>query len=248
MLLQGKVGIVTGAASGMGREAACLFAREGARVVCADRDVGGAEKAAASAADAGAEAVGLEVDVAAQASTRRVADETRRRFGRIDFLVNCAGVWDPAGIDEIDEERWARVLDVNLKGSFFMCQAVTPVMVEQRYGRIVLVGSIAARLGGEMGGPHYAASKGGVISLGRALARRLGKYNINVNTIDPGAMETAMTTSWPVEVKSMMARATPAGRIGTPLDMARVAAFLVSEYAEWVNGQTIEVNGGYYFG
>jgi 3-oxoacyl-[acyl-carrier protein] reductase len=248
VLLKGKVGVVTGAASGMGREAAVLFAREGARVVCADRDLGGAEKAAREAADCGVEALALEVDVAAQPSTRRVATETQRRFGRIDFLVSFAGVWDPAGIDEIDDARWDRVLDVNLKGTFFMCQAVAPTMISQKYGRIVLVGSIAARLGGEMGGPHYAASKGGVISLGRALARRLGKHNINVNTIDPGATDTPMTSTWSADVKAMMAKATPTGRIGTPLDMARVAALLVSDYAEWVNGQTIEVNGGYYFG
>jgi 3-oxoacyl-[acyl-carrier protein] reductase len=140
------------------------------------------------------------------------------------------------------------VLDVNLKGTFFMCQAVSPVMIRQRYGRIIVIGSIAARVGGEMGGPHYAASKGGVISLGRALARRLGKYNITVNTIDPGATETPMTAGWTADVKAAMARATPAGRIGTPADIAKVATLLVSDYSEWVNGQTIEANGGYYFG
>jgi NAD(P)-dependent dehydrogenase (short-subunit alcohol dehydrogenase family) len=186
--------------------------------------------------------------VAQQASTRRVAEEAVRHFGRIDFLVNFAGVWDPAGIEEIDDARWARVLDVNLKGTFFMCQAVAPVMIEQRHGRMVLVGSIAARVGGEMGGPHYAASKGGVISLGRALARRLGKYNVTVNTIDPGATETPMTSTWSPEVKAMMAKMTPAGRIGTPLDIAKAAVLLVSDYSDWVNGQTLEVNGGYYFG
>ncbi|HEV8259773.1 MAG TPA: SDR family NAD(P)-dependent oxidoreductase [Burkholderiales bacterium] len=248
MLLKEKVGIVTGAASGMGREAVMLFAEEGARVVCADRDLAGAQKAARQASDSGPDSLALEVDIVTQASTRRVAEETIRRFGRIDFLVNYAGVWDPAGIDEIDDARWDRILDVNLKGTFFMCQAVAPAMIAQRYGRIVLVGSIAARLGGEMGGPHYAASKGGVISLGRSLARRLGKHHINVNTINPGATDTPMTSTWSLEVKAMMAKATPTGRIGTPIDMARVAAFLVSDYAEWVSGQTIEVNGGYYFG
>ncbi|HEV8259221.1 MAG TPA: SDR family NAD(P)-dependent oxidoreductase [Burkholderiales bacterium] len=248
MLLKEKVGIVTGAASGMGREAVMLFAEEGARVVCADRDLAGAQKAARQASDTGPDSLALEVNVVAQASTRRVADETVRHFGRIDFLVNYAGVWDPAGIDEIDDAVWDRVLDVNLKGTFFMCQAVAPAMIGQQYGRIVLVGSIAARLGGEMGGPHYAASKGGVISLGRSLARRLGKHHINVNTIDPGATDTPMTSTWSPEVKAMMAKATPTGRIGTPIDMARVAAFLVSDYAGWVSGQTIEVNGGYYFG
>lgn len=247
-MLSDKVGIITGAASGMGRETALLVAREGARVVCADRDLPGAEKTARDVSGTGGESLALAVDVVAQASTRDIARQTVQRFGRIDFLVNYAGIWDPASIEELDESRWDRVLDVNLKGTFFMCQAVAPIMIAQRYGRIVLVGSIAARLGGEMGGPHYAASKGGVISLGRALARRLGKHNITVNTIDPGATDTPMTSTWSADIKAAMARATPAGRIGTAVDMARVVAFLVSDYAEWVNGQTIEVNGGYYFG
>src|SRR5437867_4208263 len=149
----------------MGREAAVLFATEGARVVCAGRDPAGAEKAARHAADTGSDSLALEVDVASQTSTRHAAAETVRRFGRIDFLVNYAGAWDPAGVDEIDDARGDRVLDINLKCAFYMCHAVAPAMISQRYGRLVLVGSIAARLGGL----HYAASKGGVISLGCAL-------------------------------------------------------------------------------
>lgn len=248
MVLEGKVGLVTGAASGMGREAALLFAGEGARVVCADRDLAGATEVARAIAATGREALEADLDVADQESTRRVVARASERFGRLDFLVNYAGVWDGAAIEEIDDERWDRVLDVNLKGSFFVCQAAAPVMIRQRYGRIVLVGSIAARLGGEMGGPHYAASKGGVISLGRSLARRLGRHNITVNTIDPGATDTPMTAGWSAQTKAHMAEATPAGRLGTPADIANAALFLVSDYSAWVNGQTLEVNGGYYFG
>lgn len=248
MLLEGKVGMVTGAASGMGREAALMVAREGAAVVCADFDDVGAARVAREIGAGGGQAVECQVDVADQASARKAVARALVWRSRLDFLVNYAGVWDGAGIDEIDDQRWDRVLDVNLKGTFFMCQAVAPAMIERRYGRIVLVGSIAARVGGEMGGPHYAASKGGVVSLGRALARRLGKHGITVNTIDPGAVDTPMTAGWPAEVKAMMARATPSGRIGRPDDIAKVALFLVSDGASWVNGQTIEVNGGYYFG
>jgi len=248
MLLKDRVGIVTGAASGMGRDAAALFAAEGARVLCADLDAAGAAKIAREIADRGGSAASCEVDVANQASAHHTVTSALDRFGRVDFLANYAGVWDGAAIGEIDDARWDRVLNVNLKGSFFMCQAVAPGMVERRYGRIILVGSVAARLGGEMGGPHYAASKGGIISLGRALARRLGKHNITVNTINPGATETPMTASWPAEVKAAMAKATPGGRLGRPDDIAHVALLLLSDHAAWINGQTIEANGGYYFG
>ena len=196
---------------------------------------------------AGGEAIACDLDIARKASAYEAVARTVKHFGHIDFLANFAGVWDGRGISEIDEEHWDRVLDVNLKGCFFICQAVAPQMMERRYGRIVLVSSIAARVGGEMGGPHYAASKGGVISLGRALARRLGQFNVTVNTINPGATESAMTAGWSPEVKATMARMTPLGRIATPDDIARVALFLVSDLSGWVTGEAIEVNGGIYY-
>ncbi|MBI4241336.1 MAG: SDR family oxidoreductase [Candidatus Rokubacteria bacterium] len=248
MLIQGKVGLITGAASGMGRAASLMFAREGARLACADLNLAGVERVASDIAGAGGEAIPCPLDIASRTSARAAVERTVRRFGRLDFLVNYAGVWDGRNIADIEDEHWDRVLDVNLKGAFLICQAATPVMIEQRYGRIVLIGSIAARVGGEMGGPHYAASKGGVISLGRALARRLGKYNITVNTINPGPVESEMTAGWSAEAKMAMARMTPLGRIGVPDDIVSATLFLVSDLSGWLTGETLEVNGGIYFG
>ncbi len=245
MLLQGKSGIITGAASGMGRAACELFVREGARVVCADVNSKGAQDVARSL---GAAAIATSLDISSReacAAAVKIAVDT---FGKVDFLVNFGGVWDGRNIAEIEDTHWDHILDVNLKGVFQICQAVTPVMIKQKAGRMVLIGSVAARVGGEMGGPHYAASKGGVISLSRAFARRLGTHNINVNTINPGPVESEMTAGWSADVKAKLTQVTPLGRIGQPVDIARVALFLVSDLSGWITGQTIDVNGGIFFG
>lgn len=247
-IIEGKSGIVTGAANGMGRASCLMFARAGARVACADMDGAGADAVADEITKAGGQAIDCVLDVTNRESARAAVDKTAEAFGRVDFLVNYAGVWDGRNIDEIEDEHWDRIMDVNLKGSFIIVQAVSPVMIEQKYGRIVLIGSISARVGGEMGGPHYAASKGGVISLARACARRLGKHNITVNTINPGAVETAMTAGWSDAVKKSMAGVTPLGRIAVPDDIGRVSEFLISDLSGWVTGETLEVNGGAYFG
>jgi NAD(P)-dependent dehydrogenase (short-subunit alcohol dehydrogenase family) len=246
MLLKDKFGIVTGAAGGMGRAAVALFAREGAGILCADIDGGGAANAAASVSSQGKQALHASLDVMRKAQCREVVNMAVRSFGRIDFLVHFAGIWDGRNTAEIEEEDWDRILNVNLKGSFLMCQAVAPVMVGQNYGRIVLIGSTTARVGGNVGGPHYAASKGGVAALGRALAR-MGRNNVTVNTINPGVIETAMTAGWPAATKAKLLDGIPLGRLGTPEDVAGPALFLISELAQWMTGETIEVNGGSYF-
>lgn len=242
MLLQGKCGLITGAASGMGYAAARLFASNGARVMCTDIDFDGAKRAAADPADA------LGLDVSSKKQCESVVAETKERFGRIDFLAHFAGIWDGRDTRDIDEQLWDRIIDVNLKGSFLIVQAVEPVMIEQNYGRIVLTGSLTARVGGNVGGPHYAASKGGVAALGRAFARRLGKHNITVNIINPGPVETNMMANWAPEIKSKLLEGIPLGRLGQPEDIAAPALFLSSDLACWITGETLEVNGGLYFG
>lgn len=244
MLLEGKAGIITGAASGMGRAAADLFVQHGARVVCADINLEGAQDVAKRL---GGEAVGCRLDLSDRASCQDAVKVTLAKYGKVDFLANFGGVWDGRNTAEIEDAHWARIMDVNLKGSFLICQAAAPAMTQQRGGRIVLIGSIAARVGGEMGGPHYAASKGGVISLGKALARRMGPHHVTVNIINPGAVESDMTAGWSEQAKANMARITPLGRIGQPLDIARVALFLVSDLSGWMTGQSLDVNGGAYF-
>ena len=248
MLLQGKSGLVTGAASGMGRAAALLFAKEGARVMCADIDETGARETAGMLSANGVESASAVLDVSRKDQCAAIVAKTAARFGRVDFLAHFAGIWDGRNTADIDEESWDRIIDVNLKGSFLIAQAVEPVMVAQGYGRIVLTGSLTARVGGNVGGPHYAASKGGVAALGRALARRMGPRGITVNIINPGPVESAMTAQWPAEVKSKLVEGIPLGRLGNPEDIAGPALFLVSDLARWTTGETIEVNGGLYFG
>lgn len=245
MLLKGKSGIITGAARGMGRAASELFASEGAQVVCADVDM---ERAQGTAKKLGIAGLAVKLDISSRADCAAAVKAATDKFGRIDFLANFGGVWDGRNTADIEDEHWDRIMDVNLKGTFQICQAVAPEMIKQKSGRMVLIGSVAARVGGEMGGPHYAASKGGVISLARALARRLGPSNVTVNTINPGAVESDMTAIWSAEAKSRLAQVTPLGRIGQPIDIARVAMFLISDLSGWVTGQTLEVNGGAYFG
>ena len=244
MLLEGKAGIITGAASGMGRAAADLFVKHGAQVLCADVNLEGAQDVAKRL---GAGAFGHRLNLSDRASCQEAVKATLEKYGKVDFLTNFGGVWDGRNTAEIEDAHWDRIMDVNLKGTFLICQAAAPVMTKQRGGRIVLIGSIAARVGGEMGGPHYAASKGGVISLGKALARRMGPHNVTVNIINPGAVESDMTAGWSDQAKANMARITPLGRIGQPLDIARVALFLVSDLSGWMTGQSLDVNGGAYF-
>jgi NAD(P)-dependent dehydrogenase (short-subunit alcohol dehydrogenase family) len=245
VLLQGKCGLITGAASGMGHAAAILFAAHGARVMCADIDLDGATRAAAAAS---ADADALSLDISDKAQCRTAVADTLERFGRIDFLAHFAGIWDGRNTADIGEDHWDSIIDINLKGSFLIVQAVEPVMIRQNYGRIVLTGSLTARIGGNVGGPHYAASKGGVAALGRAFARRLGKHHITVNIINPGPVESKMTADWPTETKNKLIEGIPLGRMGQPIDIAAPALFLVSDLASWITGETVEVNGGLYFG
>jgi NAD(P)-dependent dehydrogenase (short-subunit alcohol dehydrogenase family) len=158
MLLKGKSGIITGAARGMGRAASELFASEGAQVVCADVDLAKAQEVAKGLGAAG---LGVKLDISSRKDCAAAVEAAVQKFGRIDFLANFGGVWDGRNTAEIEDEHWDRIMDVNLKGAFQICQAVSPVMIRQKSGRIVLIGSGAARGGGAMGGAHQIAPHGG---------------------------------------------------------------------------------------
>ena len=247
-IIEGKAGIITGAAGGVGRATAIMFAEAGARVACADIDGAGAAEVSREITESGGQAIDCELDIVSRGSVKAGVEKTVERFGRVDFLVSYADAWETGNLDEVDEKSWDRIVDVNLKGTFYLCQAVVPVMMEQNYGRIVLMGTVAARVGSDVSVPQYVASKAGVAGLGRALAKRLGKHNITVNTLNPGLIETPLIANWPQESKDAMAKATPLGRIGQPDDVAGVAQCFVSDLCGWVTGATIEVNGGWYFG
>jgi len=244
MLLEGKVAIITGAASerGIGRATAKRFADEGARVVIVDLDAIATEVAAAGIGPAHR---GFACDIADPDQCHALIAAVLAEYGRIDVVVNAAGVSQSDRLMEITQEKFDLVIDVSLRGTLNMCQAAVPHMRE-RGGSIVCFGSIAAQRGGGLfGGPHYAAAKGGVHSLTKSLARELGKDRIRVNAVSPGTIDTDIFQgTMSAERKVQIAADIPLGRLGTADDVACVCLFLASDLARFVTGSILDVNGG----
>lgn len=245
MLLADKVAIITGAASprGIGKATARRFAEEGALVAIVDLDPAAS---VAAARDIGPKHRGYGCDVANPAACKKVVDQVLADFGQADILVNYAGVSHPDRIMEATQERYDLVMNVNVKGTFNMCQAVVPHFRSRKQGNIVCIGSVAAERGGGLfGGPHYSASKGAVQALGKALARELGPDGIRVNSIAPGTIDTDIFGDKlsPEKRKEIAANA-PLGRLGTADDIAKACLFLVSDLASYVTGIVLDVNGG----
>jgi len=243
-----RVALVTGAAMGIGREIALRLANEGADLVLFDLS----EKVhdvVDEARKLGVEALGVTGDVSRRVDVERLISEAVRVFGKIDILVNNAGIYPFKPFLEMSEDDWDRVINVNLKGTFLVTRQVAPLMVKQRYGRIINISSISG-LVGFPGLSHYCASKAGVIGLTRALALELAPYNITVNTIAPGPIETGTRASTPqmpeqIAKQEQIVRAIPIGRIGKPADIALTVVFLASEEAGFITGSVIVVDGGY---
>jgi len=245
MEFKGQTAIVTGVARGFGRAITRRLARGGAQVVAADVDLKGAEETARLVKADGGEALACQTDVSSPDSVTRMVQTALNSYGgRVDILVNNAGIWKLVPTVEISEEEWDRIIDVNLKGPFLTCRAVIPIMKRQGKGHIVNIASIAARNGGTMAGVHYVASKGGVLSMTKKLAKELGQYGIVVNGLNPGTGATEMTASWPATLMETIVKNTPLGRLVQPDDIADVVAFLASDAARFVHGETVEVNGG----
>lgn len=244
MRLKGKVAIVTGAAQGFGRAIALIFSREGARLVLADVKVDGVEDVAGELASGGAEVLAIRVDVSNEASVLNLKEEAIRRFGRVDVLVNNAGIYPLSAAAEMAEEEWDRVIDTNLGGNFLCSRAVVPQMRSQKGGRIISVASSIAYKGAK-GGSHYAASKAGIVGFIKALARELASDGITVNAICPGIADTALPRGHRSD-EEIYARAKeiPLGRIGHPEDIARTVTFLASDAASYITGQALVVDGG----
>ncbi len=244
-LLDGMVCVITGAASarGIGKATAKLFAAQGARIVILDLDEGLAEDAAR---DIGAGHLGLACNVTDKAACQAAADEALARFGRIDVLVNNAGITQPLKIMEIGPENYDAVTDVNLRGTLYMSQAVIPAMRAQRSGSIVCLSSVSAQRGGGIfGGPHYSAAKGGVLGLQKAMARELGPDNVRVNSVTPGLIQTDITgDKLTPELKAEIAKGIPLGRLGVADDVAKTCLFLASDLSSYITGAVIDVNGG----
>lgn len=244
-LLDGKVAMISGAASprGIGLATARMFAQHGAKVVILDLD----EQAAVDAAAAlGPEHRGYSCNVADKDACLKAAERAIAEFGRIDILINNAGITQPAKTLDIDPASWDRILDVNLRGVLYLSQAVIPQMKKQRGGSIACMSSVSAqRGGGILGGPHYSAAKAGVLGLAKAMARELGPENIRVNCVTPGLIQTDITKGKLTdEQKADIASNIPLNRLGDADDIAGAYLFLASGLSAYITGAVIDVNGG----
>ena len=244
MELDGLVVVVTGAGRGLGQAIAERFAAEGARVALWDVDAAAANAAAARLDPDGGRATSARVDVTDEAAVDRAVSETVARFGRLDVLVNNAGISRHRPLAEMTVEMFEAVMRVNVTGTFICCRAVVPVMRKQGRGKIVNVASLAARTGRPGVAVNYAASKGAVISLTQTLARELGPAGIYVNAVAPGPILTDQTRQYAPDVFAAWNAGRAVGRDGTSADVADAAVYLASGRSDWVTGVTLDVNGG----
>lgn len=245
MNFDGKVALITGASRGIGRAIAVEFSRRGADAVLIGRDTAAlAEtKAACEAARPAAKAQTIAADVSDAVAVNGFVDEALATFGRIDFAIANAGQSVDGLLLRLKPETVDQLLDVNLKSAFYLCAAVAKPMMKQRSGSIVLMSSIVG-LTGNGGQAAYAASKAGLLGLAKSLAKELGSRNIRVNAVAPGLVETAMTEKMPEASRELMLKQIALGRPGSPEDVSGVVAFLCSDSAAYVTGQTIVVDGG----
>jgi 3-oxoacyl-[acyl-carrier protein] reductase len=242
--MEGRIAIVTGGARGIGKAISQQFAQRGASIVIADLMFDQAEQTAQELAETtGRRTLSVSVDVSNHESARSMADKVLAEFGRIDILVNNAGITRDNLIMRMDESDWDSVIDINLKGAFNCTKAVIRAMMKQRYGRVVNISSVSG-LAGQAGQANYSASKAGLIGFTKAVAREVASRQITVNAIAPGFIPTALTIDLPAELKESMMKLIPAGRWGTPEEIAYAVAFLSSDEAAYITGQVLSVDGG----
>ena len=249
MRLAGKVALITGAGSGMGRVAAQVFAREGARVVAADVDVEGGQQTEALARDAGLDVRFTRADVAREADCRAMVELAEATFGKLDVLYNNAGIFPEQdhSVVDTDEAVWDRVLAVNVKGVYLSCKYGIPALLRAGGGSVINVASFVALVGCSVPQDAYTASKGAVIALTKSLAVQFAPRGVRTNAICPGPIETPLLMSWLLtdpEAKAIRLARNPTGRFGRPEDVVNCALYLASDESTWTNGAIISVDGG----
>jgi 3-oxoacyl-[acyl-carrier protein] reductase len=244
-MLKDKVVIVTGASRGIGRSLALNMAAQGAKLVLSARNAEALAQLVIEIQAAGGAAVAVAGDVSSATAANELVDAGLQAFGRIDVLVNNAGITRDALLLRMKDEDWDDVLNINLKGAFLCTRAAAKVMSKQRYGRIINISSVV----GEMGNPgqaNYCASKAGLLGLTKSVARELARRNVTVNAITPGFIVTDMTEALPEKAREELAAQIPLGRLGSADDIAHAVIFLASDQAGYITGQTLGVNGGMY--
>jgi len=248
MNVKGKIAVVTGGAQGLGKAIALGLADNGAVPVIVDIN---GEKAAGVRAEInrnGGDALDIAADVSDTGDLRTTVDKVLAKYGRVDVLVNNAGIVHTTVIEDITEEEWDRMMAVNLKSVFFASQMVLPAMKSRKWGRIINMSSSAGRMGGYANGVGYAASKAGIIGLTMSFARKVAEQGVTVNAVAPGTTETEIIKGFPEETKQKLKETIPMKRLGKPKNIADVVVFLASDESEFITGAVIDVNGGLFMG
>ena len=243
MRLKDKVAIITGSARGIGQATALKFAAEGAKVVVCDIDRKAVDEVVAQITASGGQAVGFTLNVTDKASIAAMVKGVTDKYGRVDVLVNNAGIVDDAMLRKMTDDQFERVIDINLKGTYNCARAVVDIMIAQGAG-VILNASSVVGLYGNFGQTNYAASKFGVIGMAKTWARELGRKGIRANAVCPGFVETTILKSIPQKVMQAMIDRVPLGRLAKPEEIANTYAFLASDEASYINGAVIEVSGG----
>ena len=243
--LDGRVAIVTGGTRGIGAAVAGLLAEHGAAVVVSGRDAARMQEAVRTLEERGASVHGVISDASSREDADRLVETAKERFGRLDLLVNNAGITRDGLLIRMKDDDWDRVMDVNLRGAFLMTRAAAKLMVRQRSGRIVNVASTAGAMGNP-GQANYSAAKAGLIGLTKSTARELAHWGILVSAVAPGLIETDMTAAIPAEARDAFLAQVPLKRIGTAREVAEMVGFLAGDGAAYVTGQVFHVNGGLY--
>lgn len=243
MELKDKVAIITGGANGIGRETTLAFVKEGASVMIWDINREKADETISLAGELGEKIEFLEVDIRNYESVSQATDKTVERFGKIDILINNAGVTADSTLKKMEPQDWQRVIDVNLTGVFNCGKAVSLKMIEAGSGRIINTSSVVAH-NGNFGQSNYVATKTGVIGLAKVWAKELGRYGITSNAVAPGFVETDMIKTVPEKVINGITGNTPLGRLGKPQDIANAYVFLASDKASFITGAVLNVDGG----
>ena len=242
MKLKDKIAIITGAASGIGYAAAKVFLEEGALVILCDMKEAELNQAVERLMPLG-RVKGYAVDITDKDCVEGMASEVAQEFGRIDILINNAGVTNDAQFYKMSQEQFDGVINVNLRGTYIITKAVLPYMMEQRYGKIVNASSVSA-YNGNFGQSNYAASKAAISGMTRVMGKELGKYGINVNAVAAGTIMTEMYAAIPEDVKEKKLKEVPLHRYGKPEEVGRLYAFLASDEASYITSQTVTIDGG----
>lgn len=244
--LKGRVAVVTGAGSGIGRAIALRLAEDTARIAIWDVNLAGAEETAAMIRDAGGTAIALEVDCSDKEAIEAAANQTRAELGPVAILVNNAGIAPFTPFLQTDDELFDKVIRINLRGPWLVTKQVLPDMLEAGWGRVINITSSSVQTGSPAQG-HYVSSKGGLVGMTKALALEFAPTGVTFNMIPPGFIDTPMLRAAPIDAESF-AKTLPMQRIGQPEDIAAAAAYLASEEASYITGQVISTNGGRYMG